>query len=134
MGLFDLFKKKKVELTEEQLKWNKMWDLWTDGKAEPPFAELMTYQSEINNGGHSQYFCNVENNYDLSKEMSALENILSDKLVDNLHKAYKAYLILEENEEDEKAEEIMEQCDDMFYENEEEINNKLQEYADKIQL
>ena len=133
MGLFDLFKKK-VELTEDQLKWNKMWDLWTDGKAESPYAELMTYQSEINNGGHSQYFCNVENNDNLSKEMSALENILSDKLVDNLHKAYKAYLILEENEEDEKAEEIMEQCDDMFYKNEEEINNKLQSYADKIQL
>ena len=26
MGIFDLFKKKKVELTEEQLKWNKMWE------------------------------------------------------------------------------------------------------------
>ena len=131
MSLFDLFKKKKVELTEEQLKWNKMWDLWTDGEAESPYAELMTYQSEINNGGHSQYFFNIENNDDLNKEMSALENILSDKLVDNLHKAYKAYLILEENEE---AEAIMEQCDDMFYENEEEINSKLQAYADKIQL
>ena len=134
MGLFNLFKKKKVELTEEQLKWNKMWDLWTDGNAESPYAELMTYQSEINNGGHSQYFCNVENNDDLSQGMSALENILSDNLIDNLHKAYKAHLILEENEEDEEAEAIMEQCDDMFYENEEEINNKLQSYADKIQL
>lgn len=31
MGLFDIFKKKKeVELTEEQLKWNKMWELWTE--------------------------------------------------------------------------------------------------------
>ncbi len=134
MSLFDLFKKKKVELTEEQLKWNKMWDLWTDGEAESPYAELMTYQSEINNGGHSQYFFNIENNDDLSKEMSALENILSDKLVDNLHKAYKAYLVLEKNEEDEEAVEIMEQCDDIFYENEEEINSKLQVYADKIQL
>ena len=26
MGLFDIFKKKQVELTEEQLKWNKMWE------------------------------------------------------------------------------------------------------------
>lgn len=134
MGLFDLFKKKKVELTEDQLKWNKMWDLWTGGEAESPYAELMTYQSEINNGGHSQYFCNVENNDDLSKEMSALENILSDKLVDNLHKAYKAYLILEENEEDEKSEEAIEQCDDVFFANEEEINSKLEVYANKIQL
>ncbi|MBQ2815469.1 MAG: DUF4375 domain-containing protein [Clostridia bacterium] len=134
MGLFDLFKKKKVKLTEDQLKRNKMWALWTEGEVESPYAELMTYQGEINNGGHSQYFCNIKNNDDLSKEMSILENILSDKLIDNLHKAYKAYLILEENEYDEKAEEIIEQCDDTFYENEEEINNKLQKYADKIQL
>ena len=138
MGLFDLFKKNKVELkvelTEEQLKWDKMWDLWSDGEAKSPYAELMTYQSEINNGGHSQYFFNIENNDDLSKEMSALENILSDKFTDNLHKAYKAYLITEENEDNEKAEEILEQCDDFFYENEEEINSKLQAYADKIQL
>ena len=103
MGLFDLFKKKKVELkvelTEEQLKWDKMWDLWSDGEAKSPYAELMTYQSEINNGGHSQYFFNIENNDDLSKEISALETILSNKLVANLHMAYKAYLILKENEE-----------------------------------
>ncbi len=134
MGIFDLFKKKKVELTEEQLKWNKMWELWTEGVAESPYAELMTYQSEINNGGHGQYFCNVENNDDLSKEISALEIILSDKLVSNLHMAYKAHLILEENEEDEKSEEVIEQCDDVFFANEEEINSKLEVYANKIQL
>ncbi len=134
MGLFDLFKKKKVELTEEQLKWNKMWDLWAEGEAESPYAALMTYQSEINNGGHGQYFFNIGNNDDLNKEISALETILSDKLIDNLHKAYKAHLILEENEDDEKAEEVIEQCDDVFFENEEEINCKLETYAETIQL
>ena len=134
MGLFDLFKKKKVELTEEQLKWNKMWDLWAEGEAESPYSELMTYQSEINNGGHGQYFFNVGNNDDLNKEISALETILSDKLVDNLHKAYKAHLILEQNEDDEKAEAIIEKCDEIFFENEEEINSILEAYANKIQL
>ncbi len=134
MGLFNIFKKKKVELTEEQQKWNKMWELWTEEKVETPYAELMTYQSEINNGGHSQYFTNVENIGDLQKEMSALEQILSKKLGTNLKKAYKAYLVLEENEDDEKAEETLEQCDDVFYENEEEINYALEEYASKIEL
>ena len=134
MGLFNIFKKKKVELTEEQQKWNKMWELWTEEKAESPYAELMTYQSEINNGGHSQYFTNVENIGDLQKEMSALEQILSKKLGTNLKKAYKAYLVLEENEDDEKSEETLEQCDDVFYENEEEINYALEEYASKIEL
>ena len=134
MGLFNIFKKKKVELTEEQQKWNKMWELWTEEKVETPYAELMTYQSEINNGGHSQYFTNVENTGDLQKEMSALEQILSKKLGTNLKKAYKAYLVLEENEDDEKSEETLEQCDDVFYENEEEINYALEEYASKIEL
>ena len=133
MGLFDIFKKKKVELTEEQQKWNKMWELWTEEKVETPYAELMTYQSEINNGGHSQYFTNVENIGDLQKEMSALEQILSKKLGTNLKKAYKAYLVLEENEDDEKSEETLEQCDDVFYENEEEINQALKEYASKLE-
>ena len=134
MGLFDIFKKKKVELTEEQLKWNKMWELWTEEKVDSPYAELMTYQSEINNGGHNQYFTNVENISDLNKEISALEQILSAELKNNLNKAYKAYLILEKKEEDEEAEETLEQCDDVFYENEEEINRLLEEYACKIKL
>lgn len=135
MGLFDLFKRRKrVELTEEQHKWNKMWELWTEGKAESPYAELMTYQSEINNGGHSQYFTNIENTSDLQEEMSALETILSVKLNANLKKAHQAYLILEDKEDDKKAEEILEHCDDVFYENEEEINHALEEYASKIEL
>ena len=134
MGLFDIFKKKKVELTEEQLKWNKMWELWTEEKTKSPYTELMTYQSEINNGGHSQYFCNVDNVSDLKKEMSALEEILTPLLRENLQKAYKADLILEEKEDDEKAEEILEQCDDVFYENEEQINHILQEYANTLEI
>ena len=134
MGLFDVFKKKEVELTREELQWNKMWDLWTEEKAESPYAELMTYQSEVNNGGHDQYFVNVENTGDLEKEMSVLEQILSAKLKENLRKAYQAHLVLEENEDDEDAEEILEQCDDTFWENEEEINQALEEYASKMQL
>ena len=133
MGLFDIFKKKKVDLTEEQLKWNKMWELWTEEKTKSPYTELMTYQSEINNGGHSQYFCNVDNVSDLKKEMSALEEILTPLLRENLQKAYKADLILEEKE-DEEAEEILDQCDDVFYENEEQINRILQEYANTLEI
>lgn len=134
MGIFDFFRKKEVELTEEEKKWNKMWDLWVDEQVDSPYAELMTYQSEINNGGHDQYFVNVENTGDLQAEMSALATILPVKLKNNLQKAYEAYLVLEEKEEDEKAEEIMEQCDDLFYENEVEINHILEQYAKKIEL
>ena len=134
MGLLDVFKKKKVELTEEQLKWNKMWELWTEERVKSPYAELINYQSEINNGGYSQYFWNVENVSGLQKEMSELQIILTPILRENLKKAYKAYLILEENEEDEKAEEILEQCDDIFYENEEQINHLLEQYANELEI
>ena len=134
MGLFDFLKKKEVQLTDEQKKWNKMWELWSEGEADSPYAELMTYQSEINNGGHDQYFFNVGNTGDLQKEMSVLETVLSENLKNNLQKAYKAYLALEEKEDDEKAEEIMEECDDVFYENEEEINHILEQYSAKIEL
>ncbi|MBQ7116895.1 MAG: DUF4375 domain-containing protein [Clostridia bacterium] len=129
MGLFDMFRKKKTELTEEQLRWNKMWDLWTEGETESPYTELMTYQSEINNGGHDQYFLNIGNTGDLQKEMSALGQLLSPELKENLRKAYEAYIALEENEEDEKAAENLEKCDNVFYEKEEEINNILEDYS-----
>ncbi|MBQ9913954.1 MAG: DUF4375 domain-containing protein [Clostridia bacterium] len=129
MGLFDILRKKKTELTDEQLRWNKMWDLWTEGETQSPYTELMTYQSEINNGGHDQYFLNIGNTGDLQKEMSALGQLLSSELKENLRKAYEAYIALEENEEDEKAAEILEKCDNAFYENEEEINNILEEYS-----
>ena len=46
-----------------------MWDLWVEKKAETPYAELMTYQSEVSNGGHDQYFTNTENTGDIQKEI-----------------------------------------------------------------
>lgn len=134
MESLNLFRKKNVELTEDQLKWNKMWELWTEGQAVSPYAELMTYQSEINNGGHDQYFFNVGNTGDLQKEMSALKSVLSEKLKSNLETAYEAYLALENNEEDEHAEETLVQCDDIFYEYKEKINHALESYASTIEL
>ncbi|MBO5526374.1 MAG: DUF4375 domain-containing protein [Clostridia bacterium] len=133
MGLFDFFKKKRVRLTEEGLKWNKMWDLWTKEQVDSPYEELMTYQSEVNNGGHAQYFDNVSNTSDLQREMSALKTVLPPQLRETLEKAYEAYLFLEEKD-DENAEKILEQCDKTFYENEEEINRILESYAAKIEL
>ena len=134
MGVFDFLKKKKVELTEEQKKWNKMWELWVEGQADSPYAELMTYQGEINNGGHSQYFTNVENTGDLQKEMTALQTVLPLKLKENLKKAYETYLELEAKKEDEQLEEVLNQCDSLFYENEEELNNILKAYANTVKL
>lgn len=137
MGLFDIFKKKnktEVKLTIEEQKFNKMWKLWVQEKIETPYAELMTYQSEVNNGGHDQYFFNINNIGMLEKEVSGVEKILPPELKVNFKKAYDAFLVLEEKEDDEKAQEILEECDDVFWENEDKINQLLEEYSKRIEL
>lgn len=134
MGVFSFFKKSKVELTDEQKKWNKMWDLWAEGRTDSPYSELMTYQSEINNGGHDQYFFNIENSGNLQKEMAVLKTVLPAKLRDNLQNAYDAYLKLTNEESDEQTGTILSQYDDEFYKVEEDINRILREYASQIEL
>ena len=134
MGVFGFFKKNKAELTDEQKKWNIMWDLWVEGRADSPYAELMTYQSEVGNGGHDQYFFNIENIGDLQKEMAVLDTVLPTKLRENLQNAYGAYLKLTNEESDEQAGTILSQYDNEFYEAEEEINRILREYASQIEL
>ena len=134
MGVFGFFKKRKSELSREQKKWNKMWDLWAENRADTPYAEVMTYQSEVNNGGHDQYFFNVEQTGDLQAEISILENVLSEELRSNLLTAYDAYQMLADKESDEEWEAILEGCDNVFFKNEEEINRILKEYASKIEL
>lgn len=131
--LFNLFKKKS-KITDKDLKWNRMWELWVEGKVVSPYSELMTYQSEINNGGHVQFFDNVARNSDLLNIMTELNGILSSALTDNIEKAYSAYLALEKNEDDEKAQEIIEKCDNVFFENENEINFILDKFSDAIEL
>lgn len=133
MGLFDVFKKKRSPLTPEE-KLDALWERWEKGKAKSPCAELMTYQSEINNGGHDQYFFNVSNTGNLKKELSLLEQVLPETHKANLKRAYEFFLILEENEDDEAATAALEQCDDVFYEHEQEINRLLEECAAKTDL
>lgn len=132
MGFFDIFKRKKKELPIEALKWNKMWDLWAEGKAASPYAELMTYDSEVNNGGHAQFFDNVSNSSNLFKTVESIYTLLSGVLRQNLEKAYNAYLEL--GEDDDRLSEILDECDSVFYENESEIERILKGYAETIEL
>lgn len=134
MSIFDLFKKKKSRPIDE-LQWNKMWDLWVEEKISSPYAELMTYETEINNGGHMQFFDNVANVSDLPQTISALYTILPGKLKKNLEKAYNAYLEYEENDEQgDEIDEIIDECDSVFYENESKIEDILKERAKTIEL
>ena len=132
MSFFDLFKRKKNEQPIEELQWNKMWDLWAEEEAASPYAELMTYESEINNGGHMQFFDNVSNTDDLPQTISILYTVLDGILKQNLENAYRAYS--EHQEDEDTLDEVLNECDNVFYEHESEIEKILKEYAKTIKI
>ena len=127
MGLFDIFKKKKATLTTDQ-KLDKMWDLWADNQLELPCAKLMKYESEVNNGGHSQYFFNVANCGDLAAEVEAVLSMLPEPLRENLARGYTAFS-KQDDISDDVNDEIFEECDDVFYEHEQLIIDIIYEAA-----
>ncbi len=116
------------KLLKQQRQWEKMWEAWGDGTAQSPYMELMNYLAEVENGGHSQYFFNMGQVGDLEKELSALEQVLPEHLKDNLKEAYAAYLILEEQDDD-NAQSTLNQCDSVVYEYEDELMDLLEQYA-----
>lgn len=132
MGFFDIFKKKKATLTAEQ-KFDKMWDLWAEDKLDLPCAKLMKYESEINNGGHSQYFFNVANCGDLAAEVKAVLSMLPEPLRENLARAYTAF-----SEQDDISDgindELFEECDDVFYKHEQLIIDIIYEAARNFEM
>ena len=127
MGIFDIFKKKKAALTTDQ-KLNKMWDLWAINKLDLPCAKLMKYESEVNNGGHSQYFYNVANCGDLAVEVEAVLSMLPEPLRENLARGYAAFSE-QDDISDDVNDELFEECDDVFYEHEQLIIDIIYEAA-----
>lgn len=133
MGLFGWFQKKEEELPVADRKWNKMWELWVDEKAESPYAELMSYDSEVNNGGHSQYFFNTANCGDLKASAEILLKTLPEPLLSNFRKAYEAFSGQEDICDDEN-DELFDACDDTFGEYEQLVLDMLAAYAESITL
>ena len=127
MGIFDIFKKKKAALTTDQ-KLDKMWDLWAINKLDLPCAKLMKYESEVNNGGHSQYFYNVANCTDLAVEVEAVLSMLPEPLQENLARGYAAFSE-QDDISDDVNDELFEECDDVFYEHEQLIIDIIYETA-----
>lgn len=110
-----------------------MWDLWVEGKAEAPYAQLMEYESEVNNGGHSQYFFNVANCGDLKAEAQILVEALPEPLRGNFQKAYEAFSG-QENICDDENDDLFEECDDVFYKQEKLLMDILKGYAECMEL
>ena len=135
MGLFGFFKKKKKveELPLEAKKWNKMWDMWVDGEIQSPYYELMEYLNGVNNGGHACHFDNIMSNGDLGEYVKHLESVLPEPLKENVTKAYKAFMANPDDISDENNE-ILDNCDKVYYGNEELVNDILKAQAEKIEL
>ncbi|MBE7076940.1 MAG: hypothetical protein E7374_03495 [Clostridiales bacterium] len=134
MGFFSFFKKKKkkqeYKLSEEDLKWNKMWDLWCNGEIESPYRELMEYSGGINNGGHHMHYDNIAGNSNLKEYVDQLVLILPEPLKSNALLAYRTY----KDELSGEDIETMDKCDTVFYQNEKLIDDLLKNRASKIEL
>ena len=132
MSNFDLFNSE-CGLSHAAQQWNKMWDLWVEGKIPSPYTELMRYQSEVYNGGHSQYFCNIDNCYDLQAEVEAIMTILPPALAEHVHRFHVAF-IAAGNDLNDETNDIEEACENAFYEHDKQINKLLEDYAATIEL
>lgn len=128
MGLFG----QKRKLTDAERRWNKMWELWVQGKVISPYLELMNYQSEVNNGGHSQYFFNTANCGDVAAEVAVLLSVLPEPLLSNLRRAYDSFV--SQTDVDDEDEQLLEECDDVFYAQEAMLNALLENYAHTMEL
>jgi len=118
-------------ITEADRKWNLMWDMWVAGEAESPYAELMEYDSEVNNGGHSQYFFNVANCGDLKEDVEKILSVLPNPLRDNLKRGYEAFSAQADICDDDN-DELFEECDNVFYRNEEVLLDILKGYSERL--
>jgi hypothetical protein len=136
------FKRKRMKyvLTEEDKKWNKMWDLWVNEELPSPYYELMTYDSEVQNGGHLQFFENENNLGRLDNDIESLKNILNKDMYDCLLKAYEKWkeLNLSIDTVDEyvevEDEDYFNEADTYYYNHEEYVKNTLKEYSLTIEL
>lgn len=96
-------------------------------------AKLMRYESEVNNGGHSQYFFNVANCGDLSAEIEAVLSMLPEPLRKNLARGYTAFAA-QADISDDVNDELFDECDDVFYEYEQLMIDIIYEAAKNFAL
>ena len=128
MGILNIFKKKKEQPLTPDQKLNRLWELWEIGDLKTPVAKLMTYDSEVNNGGHSQYFFNIANCADLAAEVETVLPLLPEPLQENLNRAYTAFAA-QDDIDDDANDELFEECDAVFYEHEQLLIHMIQETA-----
>ena len=132
MGLFDIFKKKEP-MTDEQLKWEYLWEQWRLEEVPEPYNTIMTYYKEIKKEGHTRFFINIAFCGEVQKAVDKIGALLPEILCENLKTAYSHYVILI-NEENGETEKKIRECDSFFDENEKLILDMIQEYANTLEV
>ncbi len=132
MGLFDIFKKKEP-MTDEQLKWEYLWEQWRLEEVPEPYNTLMTYYKEIKKEGHTRFFLNIAFCGEVEKAVNKIGDLLPSVLCENLKTAYSHYVVLV-NEENEETEQKIRDCDTFFDENEQLLLDMIQEYANTLEV
>ncbi len=114
---------------EQAERWNYLWDQWAKGELESPVSDLLHYHAEVNNGGHAQYLDNGIEGEELERTVYEAFSLLPSPLKENLARSFAA-----KNEEfdDLSLETILDECDTLFYDNEELFNKLIQDLADKL--
>lgn len=119
-------------------KWNKMIDLWSDYKLDDPIKDVITYDAEVQNGGHLQFFENCQD--EIEELMISLKKQLPEEMYNNLKQAYKLHK--EKNLNIETVDDYVEEAqlgdfdkfDKFYYDNEKKVNKIMQEYASTLDL
>ena len=114
---------KSTKLTKEESLMENIWGAYICGKVNSPYLELMDYMGAVNTHGHNGFFEDISKREDVKLEdyIKTLTTILPEPLKTNLELAYKAYV----NKTD---------CDSVYYENEELLNQILREKSKKMNL
>ena len=129
----------KKEEDEGTRRWNAMWEAWEAGEIPSPYNELLTYDSEMQEGGHLQLFLNrALRGENIFAVMAALRETLPAGHAENVAQAYRHYCLLgidPENDADVCA--VLEDAPlapfDVYYdEHEEELLDVLEAFADTL--
>lgn len=121
MGLFDFFKRKKVNKENIKEGFNKeeilkqIWDRWIKNQTQSPLTELLTVVSNLGACGHADFFDFCNENENIANALEVAFPLLPEVIKNNFLKASEYY---KSNPEMRDDEEFLERYDNVFYDNE----------------
>ena len=122
-------------MQEFEQKWYKMWVLWMNEKMPSPYQEILSYENEVRNGSHLQYFqyFEKEENYKEADFLFVSKSLEGTVLKPIFDTAYKAFIELK-NDENTTAEKKLKDCDIVFSKKRNEIEAYLETIAITVDL